>query len=86
MFLVKKKFTLIGTVFVSVLKAIAPILVFVLVISALAGGNDKLDRRFGLVIAFYLVSTLFASVVAVVASYIFPQTWNYGTCLCKCFD
>ena len=66
--------TLLGTVFVSALKAIAPILVFVLVISALAGGNDKLDRRFGLVIAFYLVSTLLASVVAVVASYIFPQT------------
>jgi serine/threonine transporter len=65
---------LLGTVFVSALKAIAPILVFVLVISALAGGNDKLDRRFGLVIAFYLVSTLLASVVAVVASYIFPQT------------
>lgn len=66
--------SLLGTVFVSALKAIAPILVFVLVISALAGGNDKLDRRFGLVIAFYLVSTLLASVVAVVASYIFPQT------------
>lgn len=66
--------TLLGTVFVSALKAIAPILVFVLVISALAGGNDKLDRRFGLVIAFYLVSTLLASVVAVIASYIFPQT------------
>lgn len=66
--------TLLGTIFVSALKAIAPILVFVLVISALAGGNDKLDRRFGLVIAFYLVSTLLASVVAVVASYIFPQT------------
>lgn len=51
-------FTLLGTVFVSALKAIAPILVFVLVISALVGGNDKLDRRLGLVIAFYLVSTL----------------------------
>ena len=79
--------TLLGTVFVSALKAIAPILVFVLVISALAGGNDKLDRRFGLVIAFYLVSTLLASVVAVVASYILSRktlkpiilSWNKQT-------
>ena len=66
--------TLLGTIFVGALKAIAPVLVFVLVISALAQGNDKLDRRFGLVILLYMVSTFLASVVAVVGSYIFPQT------------
>ncbi|MCR5581521.1 MAG: serine/threonine transporter SstT [Pseudobutyrivibrio sp.] len=66
--------SLLGTIFVGALKAVAPVLVFVLVISALAQGNDKLDRRFGLVIILYMASTLLASVVAVVGSFIFPQT------------
>ena len=65
---------LFGDLFVGALKAVAPVLVFALVLSALAQGNDKLDRRFGLVIALYMISTLLASVVAVVGSYIFPQT------------
>ena len=65
---------LLGNLFVGALKAVAPVLVFVLVISALAQGNDKLDSRFGLVIALYMISTLLASVVAVVGSFIFPQT------------
>ncbi|MCR5673874.1 MAG: serine/threonine transporter SstT [Lachnospiraceae bacterium] len=65
---------LLGTLFVGALKAVAPVLVLVLVISALAQGNDKLDSRFGLVIALYMISTLLASVVAVVGSFIFPQT------------
>ena len=66
--------TLLGTIFVGALKAVAPLLVFVLVVSALAQGNDKLDRRFGLVIILYMASTFLASVVAVVGSYVFPQT------------
>ncbi|ORX76337.1 Na+/serine symporter [Anaeromyces robustus] len=66
--------SLLGSIFVGALKAVAPVLVFVLVISALAQANDKLDRRFVLVIVLYLLSTLLASVVAVVGSYIFPQT------------
>lgn len=65
---------LMGTIFVGALKAIAPVLVFVLVIAALSQGNDKLDRRFGLVITLYLLSTFLASFVAVIGSYIFPQT------------
>ncbi|WP_028236400.1 serine/threonine transporter SstT [Pseudobutyrivibrio sp. MD2005] len=66
--------SLLGTIFVGALKAVAPVLVFVLVISSLAQGNDKLDRRFGLVILLYMVSTLLASFVAVVGSFMFPQT------------
>ena len=65
---------LLGTLFVGALKAIAPVLVFVLVISSLAQGNSKLDRRFGLVLALYMISTLLASVVGVVGSFLFPQT------------
>ncbi len=65
---------LLGSIFVGALKAVAPVLVFVLVISALAQGNDKLDRRFGLVLILYMASTLLASVVAVIGSFMFPQT------------
>ena len=65
--------TLMGNVFVGALKAIAPVLVFALVTSSLAQGNHKLDSRFGLVIALYMISTLLASLFAVVASFIFPQ-------------
>lgn len=66
--------SLLGSLFVGALKAIAPLLVFVLVISSLAQGNDKLDRRFALVIFLYMASTFLASAFAVILSYIFPQT------------
>lgn len=66
--------SLLGDLFVGALKAIAPVLVFVLVISALAQGNDRLDSRFGTVIALYMTSTFLASVIAVVGSFLFPQT------------
>lgn len=36
-----------GSLFVGALKGIAPVLVFVIVASALAQGSSKLDRRFG---------------------------------------
>ena len=63
-----------GTLFVSALKAIAPLLVFVLVISSLANGNKGFDRRFGFVIVEYLVSTFIAAAVAVLFCYLFPIT------------
>ena len=66
--------SLFGDLFVGALKAIAPILVFVLVSSALVQGQEKLDSRFALVLILYLVSTLLASVVAVIGSFMFPQT------------
>ncbi len=71
--------SILGDLFVGALKAIAPVLVFVLVISALAKGQDKLDRRFGLVIALYLSSTLLASITAVIGSFLFPQTIQLTT-------
>ena len=65
--------SILGDIFVGALKAIAPILVFVLVSSSLASGDSKLDSRFGMVIFFYLLSTFLAAVSAVVLSFIFPQ-------------
>jgi serine/threonine transporter len=62
--------TLLGTLFVSALKAVAPILVFFLIISALA--NAKTAGSMGTVVVLYIVSTLIAALVAVGASYLFP--------------
>lgn len=67
-----------GTLFVAALKAAAPILVFVLVASALAQGTSKLDRRFGIVLFLYLFTTFLAAVVAVLTSRLFPQTLSLG--------
>jgi len=63
-----------GDLFVGALKGIAPILVFVLITSSLAAGQKKLDRRFGYVLFLYMLSTFLAAVVAVVGSFLFPQT------------
>lgn len=67
-----------GTLLVSALKAVAPILVFVLVASALAQGNSKLDGRFGTVLFLYLFTTFLSAVVAVLTSRMFPQTISLG--------
>ncbi len=66
--------SVLGDVFKGSLRSIAPILVFVLITSSLAQSNSKMDRRFVRVIFLYMSSTLLAAVVAVVGSYIFPQT------------
>ena len=60
-----------GNVFVGALKAIAPILVFVLVIASLASAGKGIGKRFGTVIFFYLLTTFLAATIAVVASFIF---------------
>jgi len=63
-----------GSVFVGALKAIAPVLVFILVIASLAKAGTGIGKRFGTVIFFYIISTFLAAVCAVVAMYIFPIT------------
>ena len=52
-----------GSLFVGALKGIAPVLVFIIVASALAQGTSRLDRRFGTVIWLYMLTT-----------FLFPQT------------
>mgnify|MGYP004615872835 FL=1 len=63
-----------GKVFVGLLKGIAPILVFVLVISALANASGNIGGRFKNVIMIYIFGTFFASVTAVLACQLFPVT------------
>lgn len=62
-----------GNLFVGALKAIAPVLVFVIVTSALAQGSSKLDRRFGTVIWLYMLTTFLAAALSVITSRLFPQ-------------
>lgn len=63
---------ILGTIFVGALKAVAPVLVFVLIIAAVANASNNVGRRFRTVIFLYMFSTLLASLLAVVVSYIFP--------------
>ena len=71
--------SILGDLFVGALKGIAPLLVFVLVISSLANASGGIGKRFTTVIALYLASTLIASVIAVIASFIFPLSIKLTT-------
>lgn len=61
-----------GSLFVGALKAIAPILVFVLILASISQHNSDNKSYLKPVITLYLTATLFASVVAVFASFLFP--------------
>lgn len=67
-------FSLLGSLFVSALKAVAPILVFVLVVSSIANQKVDSDANLTLIVALYLVGTLSAAFVAVMMSFAFPTT------------
>lgn len=65
---------MLGTLFVGALKAIAPVLVFVLVVSSVARAREGLGGRFRKVVMLYMMTTLLAAMLAVFASRIFPVT------------
>ena len=69
---------LLGELFVGALKAVAPILVFFLVMGALAQHKDGQKSNMGTVIGLYLIATFSAGLIAVIASFIFPVTVNLG--------
>lgn len=66
--------SILGDIFVGALKGIAPVLVFVLVMSSLSQAGRGIGKRFRMVIFLYMVSTLLAAIVAVIASFSFPVT------------
>ena len=66
--------SVLGFMFVSALKAIAPILVAVLVAASIAKAGGGLGPRFRIVILQYLFSTFLAAFCAVVGSFLFPVT------------
>ena len=63
---------ILGNVFVGALKAVAPVLVFFLVMSSISKASSGIGSRFRTVIVLYMLSTLLAAVVAVVGSFLFP--------------
>lgn len=69
---------ILGKMFVSALKGIAPLLVAVLVISSIAKAGKGLGRRFGALVTVYITSTFIAAVCAVIGSFLFPVTLELG--------
>lgn len=65
---------ILGDLFVGALKAIAPILVCILVMSSLAQTKQGHNGNMTTVIFLYMLSTIIGAVVAVVASFLFPVT------------
>lgn len=63
---------ILGDLFVGGLKAVAPLLVFVLVANALSQHEKGQKTNMSTVIGLYLIGTLAAALVAVLVNYIFP--------------
>lgn len=69
-----KELALLGVIFVGALKGIAPVLVFVLVASALSRKQEGHESNIKNVIILYLVGTFLAALFAVLVSFVFPLT------------
>ena len=70
---------ILGDLFVGGLKAVAPLLVFVLVASALSQNEKGQKTNMSTIIGLYLVGTLAAALGAVVVNYFFPITLTLDT-------
>ncbi|MCG4453740.1 serine/threonine transporter SstT [Pseudomonas sp. MMS21-TM103] len=65
---------LLGTVFVSALKAVAPVLVFVLVAASIANHRHGQQTHIRPILQLYLLGTFSAALIAVLASFAFPSS------------
>jgi serine/threonine transporter sstT len=67
-----EKVGVLGQIFVRSLRAVAPLLIFVLVMAAIA--NKKIGTKTSMkpILVLYLLGTFLAAVVAVIASFLFP--------------
>ncbi|EGQ9931755.1 TPA: serine/threonine transporter SstT [Vibrio vulnificus] len=70
---------MLGSLFVGALKAIAPILVFILVAASIANQKKNQHTHMRPIIVMYLAGTLFAALTAVVLSFMFPTTLTLVT-------
>ena len=70
---------LIGDLFVGALKAIAPILVFTLVSSALSKHQEGKKTNVSLILGLYLTGTFLAAVTAVIVNLVFPISIKLGS-------
>ena len=69
-----KVISILGDLFVGGLKALAPLLVFFIVMNSLAHHKKGGSTNMGTVVVLYLVGTFLAALCAVVASFTFPST------------
>lgn len=67
-----KSVIILGSLFVGALKAVAPILVFFLVMSAISQHKSGHETNMKSIIVLYLVGTFLAGLIAVIASFMFP--------------
>lgn len=65
---------LLGDFFVDALKAIAPVLVLILVCAAITNHKKGSQARMGPVVSLYMIATFSAALLAVAASFMFPVT------------
>lgn len=68
-----------GDLFVKALKGVAPILVFFLVMNAMAQKKEGGDANMRPIIILYIIGTFCASLVGVTASFLFPTTLQLNT-------
>ncbi|WP_343577882.1 serine/threonine transporter SstT [Pseudomonas sp.] len=66
--------SLLGNLFISALKAVAPVLVLVLVMSSIANHKQGQRTHIRPILLLYLMGTFAAALVAVAASFAFPST------------
>lgn len=71
--------TLFGSLFVSALKAVAPVLVLLLVMSAISKHKKGHQTNMKTIFALYGLSTFLAGLIAVIASFVFPVTLILAT-------
>lgn len=69
-----KSLSMLGHLFVNALKAVAPVLVLVLVASSIANQKADSDANLKPIVGLYLLGTLSAALVAVTLSFLFPVT------------
>lgn len=74
-----KPIIILGSLFVGALKSIAPVLVFLLVMSAIAQHKSGHRTNMKSIIVLYLVGTFLAGLIAVVASFMFPVALTLAT-------
>lgn len=71
--------TILGALFVGALKAVAPVLVFVLVINAIASHVGGKATNMKMVLVLYAIGTFLAGFIGVIASFLFPTKLTLKT-------
>lgn len=71
--------SILGDLFVGTLKAVAPVLVFLLVSSSLSRATEGIGSKFKICILLYIASMILAGIVSVIMSFAFPVSLTFTT-------